>query len=235
MDRKIIITADGSHSLRVEDLDENYHSVHGALQESKHVFIETGLKKMLSDSTLPLKSTIDILEIGFGTGLNALLTYMEAEQQDVNIRYSSLEAYPIEPEIANQLNYVPLLSNEGNQGLSSIFQQLHTCDWDKEIEISTHFTLHKIKDSIQNVAFKNTYNLIYFDAFGPRVQPEMWTEEVFRKIIEVMNPGGCLVTYCAKGEVKRTLRKVGFTVETLQGPPGKREMTKGTKSLNINE
>lgn len=228
MKTELITTADGSHSLYVKELDEHYHSIHGAIQESKHVFIETGLKHIISKDI----KEINILEIGFGTGLNALLSLMEAEKLNMNVNYTSLEAFPLNLDLVNELNYVELLSRSENTVetiLKATFEQLHSSAWEKEIEFSKHFTLNKLNNTLQEIKFKKSFDLIYFDAFGPRVQPEMWTEELFSKISAATNPQGCLVTYCAKGEVKRTLKKVGYIVETLPGPPRKREMVRGTK------
>ena len=230
MNHELITTADGSHSLYVKDLDEHYHSIHGAIQESLHVFIETGLHHLRSKGL----QTINILEIGFGTGLNALLTQMEAENLNLKVNYTSLEAYPLNIELLNELNYVELLSDAekiNESHLKTTFDQLHICDWEKENKISENFILQKAKNTLQEIKFSKTFDLIYFDAFGPRVQPEMWTEELFSKIYAATNSLGCLVTYCAKGEVKRTLKKVGFVVETLPGPPRKREMVRGTKLI----
>ena len=248
MQRTLITTADGSHSLYVKDLDEHYHSIHGAIQEAVHVFINTGLK-YLHDKNY---QEINILEIGFGTGLNALLTCIESEKLKVKINYTALEAFPLEDKLLNELNYVELISaanNEippfdvsastqyaqgdvwdGGHEIKNIFQQLHTCDWENEISVSEYFTLHKIKNTLQEVQLENSFDLIYFDAFGPRVQPEMWTKDLFSKIYSATKQNGCIVTYCAKGEVKRTLKKVGYTVETLPGPPRKREMVRGLKN-----
>lgn len=228
--RTLIETADGSHSLFVEELDEHYHSIHGAIQESKHVFIDAGLKQFISspDSLQKIgEAGLNILEIGLGTGLNALLTFIETEQSAKNIYYSAIEAYPVSIDLINQLNYVELLNAQKNQ---PVFNAIHTCEWGEPVALSNHFTINKINNKLQEIVFENKYNLIYFDAFGPRVQPEMWREEIFAKLFVAMEPGGCLVTYCAKGEVKRTLKKVGFIVESLQGPPGKREMVRAIKN-----
>jgi tRNA U34 5-methylaminomethyl-2-thiouridine-forming methyltransferase MnmC len=228
MERTLITTADGSHSLYVQALDEHYHSIHGAIQEAIHVFIKTGLTYLYKKNY----TSISIVEIGFGTGLNALLTCLEAEKLNINIHYTALEAFPVKEELLNELNYVNLISDslkKEKAAIQKIFQQLHTCEWEKPIVISKNFTLHKINQSLQEIKFTNAFDLIYFDAFGPRVQPEMWTEEVFSKIHAATKNNGCLVTYCAKGEVKRTLKKVGYVVETLPGPPRKREMVRGTK------
>lgn len=242
MQPTLITTADGSHSLYVKDLDEHYHSIHGAIQEAQHVFIKTGIQHLVSQHY----KTINILEMGFGTGLNTLLSYLEAEKLNLKLNYTSLEAFPLNAEIVSQLNYVELISASNNEtqpfdsalgdaqhdsSIKIVFQQLHTCDWENKTKLSKNFNLLKIKNTLQEIKFTSTFDLIFFDAFGPRVQPEMWTEELFAKIFESTNKNGCLVTYCAKGEVKRTLKKVGFTVETLPGPPRKREMVRGTKQF----
>lgn len=232
MNREIITTADGSHSLYVKDLDEHYHSIHGAIQEAQHVFIKTGIQHLVSQNY----SNISILEIGFGTGLNTLLSYLEAEKLNIKLSYTSLEAYPLNYGIINQLNYVDLISKiekKNSSELSDTFNSIHTADWEKLTELSKNFNLLKIKNTLQEIKFSSTFDLIFFDAFGPRVQPEMWTEELFSKIYAATNPKGCLVTYCAKGEVKRTLKKVGFEVETLPGPPRKREMVRAIKHSPI--
>ena len=225
--RTIIKTADGSHSLFVKELNEHYHSIHGAIQESKHVFIEAGLNPLLSDLIDPnTQAPLQILEIGLGTGLNALLTCIEAEKTRQNIFYSAIEAYPVTSDLVDQLNYPALLEA---QKYLSVFNAIHTAEWEKAIPLSGQFILYKINNTIQETVLEKKFNLIYFDAFGPAVQPEMWTEEVFTKLYEAAEVGGILVTYCAKGEVKRTLQKVGFTVESLKGPPGKREMIRARK------
>lgn len=228
MKTELITTADGSHSLYVKDMDEHYHSIHGAIQEAQHVFMKMGILHVVSKGL----KTINILEIGFGTGLNTLLSYLESEKLNVKFNYTSLEAFPLSAEIVSQLNYVELISkieSTSESDLKEMFQSIHKADWEKEIELSKNFILLKFKATLQEIKFTSTFDLIFFDAFGPRVQPEMWTEELFTKIYATTNPKGCLVTYCAKGEVKRTLKKVGFTVETLPGPPRKREMVRGTK------
>lgn len=229
---ELIITADGSHSLYIKDLDEPYHSFHGAIQESKHVFIEAGLKTLFLNPPLRLEKgivpKINILEIGLGTGLNALLSILETKKLPLTINYTCIEPFPIDIELAKQLNYLELLNENGNY--NSIFNNIHNCDWEKDIAISKNFNLHKIKNKLQEVSFTKTFDLVYFDAFGPPTQPEMWTEEIFQKIYTATNLKGILVTYCAKGVVKRTLKKVGFTVETLPGPARKREMLRALKS-----
>ena len=205
MNRELITTADGSHSLYVKDLDEHYHSIHGAIQEAQHVFIKTGIQYLVSQNY----STISILEIGFGTGLNALLSFLEAEKLNVKLDYTSLEAFPLDTMIVSQLNYVKLISkieNKNESKLEKAFLDIHKAEWEKKIELSNNFSLQKIKNTLQEITFSSSFDLIFFDAFGPRVQPDMWTEELFSKIYVATNPKGCLVTYCAKGEVKRTLK-----------------------------
>ena len=228
MSIEIIKTADGSHSLYVKELNEHYHSIHGAIQESKHVFIEAGLNYFLKINP----KNISILEIGFGTGLNTFLTYLKSTEINMPIHYTSLEAFPISMELVNELNYADLLSDSkiDNSSLKNTFKSIHTCIWENDNLLSDNFTLKKINKTLQKIIFNDTFDIIYFDAFGPRVQPELWTEEIFRKIYNNTSTKGVLVTYCAKGEVKRTLKKIGFTIESLQGPPGKREMLRAVKN-----
>jgi tRNA U34 5-methylaminomethyl-2-thiouridine-forming methyltransferase MnmC len=228
MQRRIIQTADGSHSLYVEGLDEHYHSVHGAIQESKHVFIKTGLQHLHKQG----KQKISILEIGLGTGLNALLTYLEAKELGMEIHYSGLESFPLGKELLDQLNYTDMIASISGKRLddvSEIFERIHFCEWEKENRFTEEFFMHKINSTLQEVELEEKYDLIYFDAFGPRVQPEMWTDEIFSKIAGVTKQGGCLVTYCSKGEVQRCMKRAGFSVEKLQGPPGKREMLRAER------
>ncbi len=229
MPPSIIKTADGSHSLFVKELDEHYHSVHGAIQESKHVFIEAGLKQYILPTAIhnATNGSLSILEIGLGTGLNALLTFIEAEKININIKYTAIEAFPISIELAAELNYIECLDAQQYQ---SIYNKIHSCVWEKPVELSRSFSIYKIHHTLQDAIIENKYNLIYFDAFGPRVQPEMWREDIFAKLFAMVESKGSLVTYCAKGEVKRTLKRVGFTVESLQGPPGKREMIRAKKN-----
>lgn len=228
--RTIIKTADGSHSLFVEELNEHYHSIHGAIQESNHVFIDAGLKPFISGSITSYaegKGPLAVLEIGLGTGLNAILTYVETQSSDINIHYTAIEAYPVSADLIARLNYVELLNA---QNLQPVYTAIHACEWGRPVPLSNQFILFKIKNTLQEAVLENSYHLIYFDAFGPGVQPEMWTEEIFAKLFAVVKSCGCLVTYCAKGEVKRTLKRVGFTVESLPGPPGKREMVRAIKN-----
>lgn len=222
MDINIVTTSDGSHSLYIPELDEHYHSVHGAIQESKHVFIHAGLGSVCLGI-----SKVEVLEIGLGTGLNAFLTYLESSTFPATINYTSLEPFPVSKEIVKQLNYTELLDAEKEK---DVFKKIHQQSFNETAAFSDKFTFTKKNVKVQDVELLQKYHLVYFDAFAPRVQPEMWSEEVFRKLYECLVPGGALVTYCAKGEVKRTLRNIGFEVETLPGPPGKREMIRAARS-----
>jgi len=215
---EIKATADGSSTLFVPELNEHYHSVHGALQESKHVFIEAGLRPLLQQNLPEIK----IFEVGFGTGLNAILTFAEAEAASVPVLYDTIEAFPLPEHITAALNLRSLLQNDS---LSAAFTQMHAAPWNKETTLSQYFRLNKRHDTLQGAILPpSEYNLIYFDAFAPEKQPELWTEVIFGKIFAAMQPEGILVTYCAKGIIKRMLRATGFMVETIPGPPGKREM-----------
>jgi tRNA U34 5-methylaminomethyl-2-thiouridine-forming methyltransferase MnmC len=214
------LTEDGSHSLLNCNLNELYHSKHGAIQESMHVFIKMGLHKKLT-----LRPSVSILEIGFGTGLNAFLTLLENKLSSLQIFYTALEAYPIPKEKIQELNYATILSAEN----IFLFQKIHSCEWEMKTEITVNFSLTKIKSKLESAINLPNVDLIYFDAFSPAVQPELWTEEIFSKLFKCLKPEGILVTYSAKGEVKRNLKKAGYVVEGVSGPPGKREMTIATK------
>jgi len=213
-------TADGSHTLFVPSLNEHYHSTFGAVQESNHVFIEAGF------SYVSKHQEINILEVGFGTGLNALLTALN--KGDHRISYTALEAYPVQKAIIDRLNYPEMT---GLNGSSEIFNRLHLVDWEHFIEIVPGFNLRKIHTKIEVCDLPdNFFHLVYFDAFAPNVQPELWTDEIFRKIHRATAPGGILVTYSSKGLVKQNLRAAGFGVERLTGAAGKRHMLRALKS-----
>ena len=218
---EIIFTKDGSHSLLNTELNETYHSVHGALQESIHVFIKHGLDYFLTQRP---QETVSIFEVGFGTGLNALLTLQFSRERAQKISYTSIEAFPIHEEIWSKLNYADSL------GMTDDFQQLHNASWDQPSTITSNFEIEKIKGTLQQIELpKNTFDLIYFDAFAPNKQPEMWTLEILEKTIQSLRSPGVFVTYCAKGQLKRDLKSLGLEVETLPGPPGKKEMVRGQK------
>ncbi len=211
-------TADGSHTLFVPSLDEHYHSVNGAIQESRHIFIEAGLHYIR-------KEHLRVLEIGFGTGLNAFMTLLEGEAGGRNITYFSIEKYPIAEELVKELNYAGQLCAEK----ASLFHALHTAEWNREVEISPGFSLHKIRGDSNVVELPERIDLVFFDAFAPEKQPEMWNPEIFGKIFRCINPGGVITTYCAKGVIRRMMQATGFTMERLPGPPGKREMLRGKR------
>ena len=217
--KQLIQTADGSHTYYLPDLDETYHSRHGAIQEAYHVFIKSGLAALNTKD-------ISILEIGFGTGLNCFITYLEAQKSNITIQYTGVEAFPLKEEELKHLNYVSELKAEKNQ---AIFDRIHTTAWNQKTKIDTHFFLEKKLSTFEKISDTNQYNLIYFDAFGPRVQPELWTESIFQKMYEALLPNGILVTYSAKGSVRRALLAVGFKAEKIPGPPGKREMLRAVK------
>lgn len=217
--RKIITTADGSKTIQIEDWDEQYHSKHGAIQEAYHVFIEHGLR-------LFQNSKIQILEVGFGTGLNALITLLEIGKQNLQVNYVGVEAFPVSVEEIGKLNYISALDAESHQ---QYFEKMHASPWEKEISITNAFQFLKQMKDFKSINDTNLFNLIYFDAFGARVQPELWTEEVFLKMFQALQEKGVLVTYSAKGSVRRALQAVGFIVERLPGPPGKREMLRAIK------
>lgn len=212
-------TNDGSKTLYSKVFKETYHSINGAVTESLHVFIDAGFKSMK-------KSEITILEIGFGTGLNALLTLLEAQHSGIVVNYESVELYPLESEVYDHLNYEQLLPSS-----QLMLKAMHDASWNKEVAITANFRLHKVKEDLLHFSPTTCFDLIYFDAFSPATQPELWTEDIFRKTANHTNEGGVLTTYCAKGAVRRTLQKVGFTTERLPGPPGKREMLRATKHV----
>jgi len=214
-----MITADGSTTIHIPEWDEQYHSKHGAIQEAKHVFIKNGL-------SLFSNQNISILEIGFGTGLNCFITFLEAPKKNLNIDYVGVEAYPIVSEEVAKMNYVNRLNASE---FSAVFNQIHQQEWEVKIDISPNFSLLKRKQFFNDINDENKFDLIYFDAFGARVQPELWTEEIFEKMYKSLKTGGVLVTYSAKGSVRRAMLAVGFLVEKLPGPPGKREMLRATK------
>ena len=216
MTLKIIETDDGSHSFYNEELDETYHSRHGAIREAKHVFLKKGLEAILKQN-----SQVDLLEIGFGTGLNAWLTSIEILGKDVKINYSGVEAFPLNEEQIGLLNYT-LLSDEQEE--KDLFHRIHNSKWEEKVKIHDGFFLKKRKLDFKDIDDKEKYDLIYFDAFGPRVQPELWSVEIFAKMYTALRSNGVLVTYSAKGDVRRAMIKVGFKVERVDGPPGKREM-----------
>ena len=216
--RELKITEDGSHTFYMPDLDEHYHSTHGAIQESMHVFLNAGFHFCEKDP-------IHILEIGFGTGLNCFLTLIEAQKSNRKVVYHSIELYPIDKEQIENLNYADQINYQNKE----VFKQLHQAEWNKSIEITPNFTLQKLQGDLREYQFPGKYDLVYFDAFAPDVQPELWTQDIFEKIYQSTNSNAILTTYSTKGIVKRALRASGFEVKRLPGPPGKREMLRAKR------
>jgi tRNA U34 5-methylaminomethyl-2-thiouridine-forming methyltransferase MnmC len=219
---RIITTSDGSHSLLNTALNETYHSIHGAIQESRHVFIVHGLEEWLSKSR---SSEAKILEIGFGTGLNAFISALESSARNLKVYYESWEAFPLDDLVIHQLNYPGIL------GSKALFNDIHAAPWNQPTKVAQEFTLRKTKANLLNDSPGDSmkFDIIFFDAFAPARQPEMWSAEVLKKVVDALAPGGIWVTYCAKGQVKRDLRALGLNVETLPGPPGKKEMIRASR------
>ncbi len=217
---EIEITADGSHTLFVPELNEHYHSVNGAVQESKHVFIDSGLHHCTENE-------INVFEVGFGTGLNAFLTLLDAKSSTKTVHYIGIEAYPLNADTISKLNY----SQNYSSHHQNLFSKLHSVEWETETSITPTFFLTKLKADLTEFDWSKLkdINLIYFDAFAPEKQPDMWTQSIFDNLYDVAARGAVMTTYCAKGVVRRMMQQAGFVVERLPGPPGKREMLRATK------
>lgn len=253
MSLELQVTKDQSHTLYVPELDETYHSRNGALEEAMYVYIGRGLRDWLlphgeayqsaarnhgftSDKTAYLtqptadnsRKNISILEIGFGTGLNAWLTALECSLLKVQCNYHSLETIPLPLEWISQLNYTQNVSGSDKE----VYMNLHSAEWDKPTTVTPYFSLSKLNTALENFTPTQTFDVIYFDAFAPEKQPELWTKELFRKLFDCLNEGGVIVTYSSKGEIKRMWREIGFDVERLPGPPMKRHMLRGRKMQN---
>jgi len=222
-ERQLIITRDGSHTFSVPEMNVTYHSHHGAIQESLHVFINAGLKYVLDTENLPF---IFIFEMGFGTGLNALLTMIEAERLQQPVHYTAIELYPLQENEINSLNHCDQLKMAD---LNTVVQLLHRCEWEKDVIISPFFTFNKVKVSLFDFTTHQRFHLIYYDSFAPAAQPEHWTTEVFEKLFSILLPGGILVTYCSKSIVRKAMQAAGFLVTKIQGPWGKREMVRAIR------
>ena len=219
---EIIITADGSHTLYVPDLKEHYHSTFGAIQESEHIYIKEGL--LIAKEIFP---EINILEVGFGTGLNALLTLMKLQEMENVVNYHAIEAFPLSEDITDMLNYPDVLKN---LKVKEVFVQLHKTPWNITSPFSDKFSITKSHSKLEDILLKaDHYHLVYFDAFAPDIQPEMWKQEIFDKIVKSMKHRGFMVTYSAKGSVRRCMQSAGLKVERIPGPPGKREMLRARK------
>jgi tRNA U34 5-methylaminomethyl-2-thiouridine-forming methyltransferase MnmC len=223
VEKKIIMTRDGSHSIAIPEMNVTYHSIHGALQESTHVFINTGL---LASDLFDYIGVHHVLEIGFGTGLNALLTLVEADKHQNRIYYTAVEPYPLAENEIKPLNYCEQLNLSQYQ---SRFERMHETGWEEMFEITQHFRLTKTKCSLHDFAAEQMFRIIYFDAFAPAAQPELWTRKIFENMYNLLLPDGILVTYCSKGEVRRNMQAAGFTIEKIPGPRGKREMLRARK------
>ena len=229
---KIQVTEDGSHTLFSEMAGQTYHSSHGAVQESRHIFIS----QLMGQQSMVNGQQLSVLEIGFGTGLNALLTAQWARENGVKVDYTTIELYPLKEEVYRELNYGKLLGDD------ELFLRLHKAEWDVGlVEVTENFAIRKCKSDIvewlrnAQCTMHNAqlFDVVYFDAFSPVAQPELWTEEVFRNVFALMKEGGVLMTYCAKGDVRRAMLAAGFRVEKLQGPPGKRHILRAVKELRI--
>jgi len=222
-ERRLIITGDGSHSLELPGFNEQYHSTFGAIQESRHVFVDAGLLSLPKNP-----GQIKILEVGFGTGLNALLTFCTCTQMQLPVIYHALEPYPLMQAEYSKLNFTRLIEGVG---IDEAFRLFHQCTWDQETEVSEIFRFRKQKIRVQEAVFQEGfYDLVFYDAFGPDTQPEMWEMPVFKKLFLALRPLGLLTTYSSKGSFRRLLKDCGFRVEKLPGPPGKREITRAIKS-----
>lgn len=222
-----MITGDGSVTIAIPEMQVTYHSKHGAIQESMHVFIEAGLKPLLHR-----QETLDVFEMGLGTGLNALLTLREAARHQQKINYQAIEAFPLESDKAALLNYPTQLQEPT---LQPLLEALHAAPWNQSIALTPWFTFQKDHTTLINFSTPQLFNLIYYDAFAPNAQPELWTVEAFTLLFNMLMEGGLLVTYCSKGDVRRAMQAAGFTVEKIPGPPGKREMVRARKPATSHE
>lgn len=221
---EVVATGDGSHTLFIPSLGEHYHSFHSSVRESEHVYIHAGLE----EARKVFGNDLNVFEIGFGTGLNALVTALAGAARQLQIRYHSIEKYPLSKETCEALNYCDFIEVPG---CVEVFSSLHDAPWGAEINAGG-LLLKKIDDDFFSFATQSEfYHLIYFDAFGFRAQEEFWTEAVFEKCLKMLRPGGILVTYASKGLVRRNMAAAGFQVDKLPGPPGKREMVRAVKPL----
>jgi len=225
---KLVITGDGSHTLYVQRLNEHYHSTYGAITESEQVYIRNGLD-VLQD-----RQHLTVFEVGLGTGLNALLTAMAVAERDLAVTYYALEKYPVDPDIIACLNYPDILAR-GNCDPGPLFSDIHRAPWNEFTMIRDRFRLHKIAGDIHDFTPGFNYDLLYFDAFAPGKQPDMWTEDIMRRLLHRLNPGGVFTTYCVKGAVRKLLKENGLKVLKVPGPPGKREILRGIKEVGSAE
>ena len=221
MEKDMIITGDGSHSIAIPSLNVSYHSRHGATQESQHIFIECGLIPLMQK-----RNEISIFEMGLGTGLNALLTYIETQNKPVKVYYEAVETDVLEPSIYQALNYPAILNRPD---LSGLLLNIHESPWNTLHHLAENFYFYKRQADLADIILTTPYNLVYFDAFAPEVQPEIWTTPIFKKLYDAMEDGGLLLTYCSKVVVRKAMEEAGFTVEKITGPWGKREIVRAIK------
>jgi len=230
MKRRVVTSEDGSRTLSLTDADESYHSMFGAVTESRHIYTGAGLEYLVS--TLGEDKSIRILEIGFGTGLNCLLTALHAyENPAVSLHYTTIEKYPVTPEEIEMLDH-PSLFEKTRHKAKILSAAIHGAAWEEESAVLKNMTLLKIEDDICDALPRlvdGKFNLVYFDAFAPDLQPELWSLQIFKTIFDSMQGGGVLVTYSSKGTVKSTLREAGFIVSRIRGPKGKRHMVRAVK------
>jgi tRNA U34 5-methylaminomethyl-2-thiouridine-forming methyltransferase MnmC len=224
---KIITTEDGSHSLYHEELQETYHSFHGAFRESLHVYLIYGLDSWLARN--PRKYPLRIFEVGFGTGLNAWLTLVWAEQNQIPVLYHTIEPFPISKEIYSQLNYIE--HDHGIWHFHKYFEALHNTPWNEGGPVSEYFNFKKDRVTLGEAQLYPS-DVVFFDAFAPNKQPELWHRNLLEKVVEAMRPGAAFTTYCAQGQLRRDLKELGLEVENLPGPPGKKEMTRAWKPID---
>lgn len=222
-EQQVVKSTDGSSTIFLPQMNETYHSLHGAYTESEHVFINAGLNKVLVE-----KPIITILEVGMGTGLNVMLTYNQVVHSKKLIFYHSLEPYPLEANIVSQLNYLQFMKGNYDRN-EKAWNKIHSGNWEEEISLSFTMNFFKHKNKLEEFTPNFTADLIYFDAFAPNKQPEVWYYENLKKLYNALSKNGILVSYCAQGQFKRDLKKAGFEVESLPGPPGKKEMTRAVK------
>lgn len=223
MERRIQITADGSHTISIPEWNVTYHSIHGAVQESLHVYIREGLQYQLSKKP---DAALSVFEMGFGTGLNALLTLRECAREGKHVYYQTIEQHPLTQTETAPLNYDEVLAEPI---LHSCLMTIHSAPWGEDITVNPYFCLHKTHAALQDLAFNRSFDLIYYDAFDPLVQPELWTEAIFEKLYHCLVPGGMLVTYSCKGSVRRAMKAAGFIVEKVPGPAHKREIVRAIR------
>lgn len=223
MKREMIATKDGSFTIAIPEKNVTYHSIYGAIQESRHVFINAGLNYITCNAAD--RDVLYLLEIGLGTGLNALLTFLETEKAERAVHYTAIEPFPLTLEEIARLNYCGQLNRED---VKDRFFKLHECEWERNSSLSSLFTIYKSGKSLFEFTGAK-YHLVYFDAFAPTSEPDLWSQSIFEKLYSMLLPGGVLVTYCSKGEVRRAMLRAGFAVEKIPGPPGKREMIRAIK------